>query len=99
MKPGSNFKISLPDHISVMNITAAVAVGALSVAAYLMVTEPFQKYDSVDAVADAEMQMMQPGDLPETVVEDSDFSNEGGENETPSEAQVAVAEKKLSVDS
>lgn len=99
MKPGSNFKISLPDHISVMNITAAVAVGALSVAAYLMVTEPFQKYDSVDAVAEAEMQMMQPGDLPETVVDDFDSSDEADELERSSGEQVTVAEKKLSVDS
>jgi hypothetical protein len=82
MKLGQNFKISLPDHISVMNITAAVSIGALTVAAYLMVTEPFQNYDTVDAVSEAKEQMLQPGDLPEPLHNEADLKADFTETES-----------------
>ncbi len=45
-------RFNLPNHITVMNITAALAIGALSVAAYLMVTEPFRNGPEAYPIAD-----------------------------------------------
>jgi len=46
-----------------MNITAGIAVGALTVAAYLMVTEPFQHEDSTDAIVEADQRIVYGGDI------------------------------------
>jgi len=63
MRNSSNNRFNLPNHISVMNMTAAVAIGALSMAAFLIATESAELEDQLNAAIEANLLITSGGDL------------------------------------